>query len=93
MEEKICESCKRPFLRNSAILSKWMAEHRVFPRFFVMLFCYLCFDMNFWLQEMIETKVLEGGYFVEVYVGAMVGGFVAIVTAYAKTGNSNGDHE
>jgi len=43
---------------------------------------------NFWLQAMVETKMIEGGYFIEVYVGAMVGGFVAIVTAYASTGKT-----
>jgi hypothetical protein len=64
----------------------FMIRHRVFPRFFVSVFGVIFVDMNFWLHRMVETKVIEGGYFVEVYVGAMVGGFVAIVTGYAKGG-------
>jgi len=67
-------------------VSNFMVEHRVLPRLFVCVFGAIFIDMNFWLQEMVETSKLEGGYFVEVYVGAMVGGFVAMVTGYANSG-------
>lgn len=69
------------------IVNKW----RIFPRFFVLIFTWIFVDLYYWVQAMIEAGKLEGGYIAEVYIGAIIAGFVGIVTGYARTGQTPKD--
>ena len=66
-------------------IARFMREHNVLPRFVIGIFLWICWDLNWWIQEMVEADKIKGDVVMSAYVVAMAGGFVAVVNALVKS--------
>lgn len=76
---------EKDVLRAGKHVARFMREHNVLTRLVIAMFLYICWDLNWWIQEMVEADKIKGDVVMSAYVVAMAGGFVAVVNALIKS--------